>query len=96
MKMSNMNNMKSLGIGVSSMASSKRGTASAFTLSSMRQEEEEAVPIFAAPLILNPYAVPRLGWDVYMALLLLYTAFMVPFQLAFGVDSCSGGSSNQA
>jgi len=53
-----------------------------------RDNKEAPAPCFAAPRILHPYSAPRLGWDMFMAILLLYTAFMVPFALAFESGMC--------
>jgi hypothetical protein len=33
--------------------------------------------------ILHPYTTPRLAWDMWIVFLLVYTALVVPYSLAF-------------
>lgn len=33
--------------------------------------------------ILHPYSTPRLAWDMWIVFLLVYTALIVPYSLAF-------------
>jgi hypothetical protein len=52
----------------------------------MQIDEGEDRPRFFMPghcIIIHPYAGPRLSWDVYVILLLIYTVFQVPAAIAF-------------
>eukprot|EP00961_Rhodomonas_salina_P207564 2801551-Rhodomonas_salina.1 len=38
--------------------------------------------------VFHPYSTPRLAWDMWVVILLIYTALMVPFALAFQAAVC--------
>jgi hypothetical protein len=40
--------------------------------------------------IMHPYSSPRLGWDIWIVILLIYTSLMVPYALAFQDVVCTG------
>jgi len=53
-----------------------------------RNNDDQVAGCFIATGILHPYSTPRLAWDMWIVLLLVYTALMVPFALAFQAAVC--------
>jgi len=50
--------------------------------------DDQTAKCFIATGIFHPYSTPRLAWDMYIVFLLIYTALMVPFALAFQAAVC--------
>jgi hypothetical protein len=50
--------------------------------------EDETVKLFLKPGIFHPYSLGRLSWDMWIALLLVYTALIVPYSIAFQDAVC--------
>lgn len=50
--------------------------------------DDETVKIFLKPGILHPYSLGRLSWDMWIAVLLVYTALIVPYSIAFQGAVC--------